>query len=148
MSNFVLENRRRAPFLKKARPHMRIVPPMFLPCSSQVPPIFLRTRIGNEGNEHKSNEEGTSALGLLKIFQNQRDRYIDLWEVPSYIIRLLSHISSLSSPNVELNFNICRGLNENFCERYFYVNVRKFIRELDVNTPFLSTWHLTARALS
>ena len=71
-------NRRRATFHKKARPHMRIVPPMFLPCSSQVPPIFLRTRIGNEGNEHKSNEEGTSALGLLKIFQNQRDRYIDL----------------------------------------------------------------------
>ena len=27
-------NRRRAPFHKKARPHMRIVPPKFLPCSS------------------------------------------------------------------------------------------------------------------
>ena len=61
-------NRRRAPFHKKARPHMRIVPPKFLPSSSHVPPIFLRTRIGDERNEQKSNEEGTSALGLEDVF--------------------------------------------------------------------------------
>ncbi len=47
---------------------MRNVPPMFLPCSSQVPPIFLRTRIGDERNEQKSNEEGASALGLEDVF--------------------------------------------------------------------------------